>query len=369
MRTPPKGCLLPRLRRSDVSIACIMSARTIETSSITIVSIGFDQPLVADLARVARIQQARREVEEGMDRLPADIHGGQARRREHHRLLQRVEDQLAQQRRLAGARAAGEEDIALARRRSRRSAAHRHSMMALPSPADCPPPCELRPIADRVAMISAPGGSSADHESNARTTGTLRPAHHAARDRRPGAAEAVERACRAGGPRRARRPGGAVILQQPASKRTERDRRRCCLAVEPAAAGAVRQRRCRLAQDRSGRRAPDRPQPQCEDPSRRATRSHAAANAGALLAGAQIVVDGPDSFATRFDVNAACHSTRSAARLGRRGSLERAGFGVQVGPHPGARPQVESACPAIAASCRKCRRPRRRARPSGSSVR
>lgn len=33
-----------------------------------------------------------------------------------------------------------------------------------------------------------------------------------------------------------------------------------------------------------------------------------AANAGALLAGAHIVIDGSDSFATRFDVNAACHA-------------------------------------------------------------
>jgi molybdopterin/thiamine biosynthesis adenylyltransferase len=32
-----------------------------------------------------------------------------------------------------------------------------------------------------------------------------------------------------------------------------------------------------------------------------------AANAGALIAGADLVVDGSDSFTTRFDVNAACH--------------------------------------------------------------
>ena len=112
MRTPPKGCRLPRLRRSVLSIACIMSARTIDTSSITIVSMALHQALVADLAGVARIQQARREVEEGMDRLPADIDRRQPRRRQHHRLLQRFEDQLAQQRRLPRAGAAGEEDVA-----------------------------------------------------------------------------------------------------------------------------------------------------------------------------------------------------------------------------------------------------------------
>ena len=111
MRTPPKGWRLPRLSRSELSIACIMSARTIETSSITMVSIAFTTRWLRDLARIARIQQARREVEEGMDRLPADIHRREPRRREHDGLLERVEDQLAQQRRLARAGAAGEENV------------------------------------------------------------------------------------------------------------------------------------------------------------------------------------------------------------------------------------------------------------------
>ena len=80
----------------------------------------FHHALVADLARVACIEQARREIEEGMDRLAADIHRGEAGGREHDGFLERVEDQLAQQRRLPRAGAAGEEDVALARRRSRR---------------------------------------------------------------------------------------------------------------------------------------------------------------------------------------------------------------------------------------------------------
>ena len=49
-----------------------------------------------------------------MDGLPADIHGRQPRRRQHHRLLQRVEDQLTQKRGLSRARPAREKHVAMA---------------------------------------------------------------------------------------------------------------------------------------------------------------------------------------------------------------------------------------------------------------
>ena len=69
-----------------------------------------------------------------------------------------------------------------------------------------------------------------------------------------------------------------------------------------------------------------------------------AENAGALVSGADIVIDGSDSFATRFDVNDACHRLGRAAGLGRRRSLERAGFGLQVGLTKGKPPAERLPC-------------------------
>ena len=92
-----------------------------------------------------------------------------------------------------------------------------------------------------------------------------------------------------------------------------------------------------------------------------------AANARELLAGASIVVDGSDSFTTRFDVNAACYDLGLPLVSGAVGRWSAQVCVFKAGLTKG-KPQG-IACPAIAASSPRCRRPKRPAPPSASSGR
>ena len=60
---------------------------------------------IARAADIGPLQQARRQAEERMDRLAADVHRGEAGRRDHHDLVTEHVADRAQQRRFAGTRA------------------------------------------------------------------------------------------------------------------------------------------------------------------------------------------------------------------------------------------------------------------------
>ena len=112
-RTPPNGSRgRPRLTLSDWSMAHIRSERTIDTSSMTRnLSRRMMRPLRLRRMSSGRIE-ARREAEEGVDGLAADVDRGKAGgRHDHHLGGDHVADG-AQQRGFAGAGAAGDEQVA-----------------------------------------------------------------------------------------------------------------------------------------------------------------------------------------------------------------------------------------------------------------
>ena len=81
-------------------------------------------------------------------------------------------------------------------------------------------------------------------------------------------------------------------------------RRRRGGAVQPAAPGAARHRRCRPAQDRERRRRHRPPQSPCRGDG--ACARLTADNARELVRGWDVVADGSDNFATRYAVSDAC---------------------------------------------------------------
>ena len=86
-RTPPNGSRgRPRLTRSDWSMAHIRSERTIDTSSMTRNLRRRIDAAVAAATDVVGPHQARRQAEEGVDGLAADVDGGEPGGRQHHHL-------------------------------------------------------------------------------------------------------------------------------------------------------------------------------------------------------------------------------------------------------------------------------------------
>ena len=71
------------------------------------------EPAVAAAADVVGSDQPRREAEEGMDGLAADVDGGEAGRRQDHHLVGEQLLEAGQQRRFAGAGAPGDEQVAV----------------------------------------------------------------------------------------------------------------------------------------------------------------------------------------------------------------------------------------------------------------
>ena len=76
-------------------------------------------PRVGQAAHVLRLDQARGQLEEGMDCLPAGIHRGDTCGRDDHGLVAGLAEELAQKCGLAGAGPAGEEEVALRARAAR----------------------------------------------------------------------------------------------------------------------------------------------------------------------------------------------------------------------------------------------------------
>ena len=72
---------------------------------------------VTRLADVGRTDEARRQAEKGMNRLAADIHAGEPRRRQNGDALAHLGPQRPEQGRFAGPCAPGDEQVALAPRR------------------------------------------------------------------------------------------------------------------------------------------------------------------------------------------------------------------------------------------------------------
>ncbi len=114
-RTPPNGSRgRPRLTRSDWSMAHIdVGAHHRHLVDDQELEPAHDAA-VAAAADVVGADQPRREAEEGMNGLAADVDGGEAGRRNDHHLVGDQVPEAPQQRRLAGAGAASDEQVACA---------------------------------------------------------------------------------------------------------------------------------------------------------------------------------------------------------------------------------------------------------------